>query len=94
MAKITGKYEQPWLEKLLEQINKEDSITKRHGLITKYLYQRGKQIENIIANFEDDDIDLELVVEQLWDDIRLAGKQLLNTADRNEFYAKYYNLDE
>lgn len=94
MAKIDGKYEQYWTEDLLKKIETEDSITKRHHLINKYLYQRDKQIEKIIANTEDDDIDLTMVVEQLWDDLRLAQKQLLHTMDRNDFYAKYFKLND
>ena len=94
MAKIDGKYEQFWTERLLEQINSEDSITKRHRLIAKYLYQRVKQIEKVLANIEDDDIDLTLVIEQIWEDLELARKQLTYTIDRSDFYAKYYKLRE
>lgn len=94
MAKIDGKYEQFWTEKLLKQIENEDSITKRHHLLSRYLYQRDKQIEKIIANIEDDDIDLTMVIEQLWEDLKLAHKQILFTMDRNDFYAKYYKLDK
>ncbi len=94
MAKIDGKYEQFWTEKLLKQIENEDSITKRHHLLSRYLYQRDKQIEKIIANIEDDDIDLTMVIEQLWEDLKLAHEQILFTMDRNDFYAKYYKLDK
>ena len=94
MAKIDGKYEQFWTEKLLKQIENEDSITKRHHLLSRYLYQRDKQIEKIIANIEDDDIDLTIVIEQLWEDLKLAHEQILFTMDRNDFYAKYYKLDK
>lgn len=92
MEKIDGKYEQIWTEKLLKQIENEDSITKRHHLISRYLYQRIGQIEKVIANIEDDDIDLTMVIEQLWEDIRLAQKQISQTMNRNDFYAKYYRL--
>lgn len=94
MTKIDGKYEQFWTENLLKQINSENSITKRHHLITRYLYQRGQQIEKILANMEDDDIDLAMVIEQLWEDLDLARKQLLHTTDRSDFYAEYYKLDK
>ena len=94
MAKIDGKYEQFWTEKLLKQIENEDSITKRHHLLSRYLYQRDKQIEKIIANIEDDDIDLTMVIEQLWEDLKLAHEQILFTMERNDFYAKYYKLDK
>lgn len=70
MAKIDGKYEQSCTENLLKQINSEDSITKRHHLISRYLYQRTKQVEKVLANIEDDNIDLSMVVEQLWDSNR------------------------
>jgi uncharacterized membrane protein len=81
MEKIDGKYKQDYTENLLAQINSEDSITKRHHLISRYLYQREKQIEKVLANIEDDDIDLSMVVEQLWEDIQLAHKQILQTMD-------------
>lgn len=84
MAKIDGKYEQFLTENLLQQINSEDSITKRHHLISRYLYQREKQVEKILANIEDDDIDLSMVIEQLWEDLKLAHKQILNTMNRRE----------
>lgn len=79
MAKIGGKYEQPYTEKLLEEINKEDSITNRNHLISRYLHQRCEQLEKIIANIDNDDIDLALVVEQLWEDLQLAHKQISQT---------------
>lgn len=93
MTKIGGKYSQSWTEELLNKINKEDSITSRHHLIHRYLCQRVEQIENVIANFEDDDIDLTLVIEQLYEDLMLAHKQIGRTMDRNDFYAKYYKID-
>lgn len=95
MVKIDGKYEQDSTERLLKQINNEDSITKRHHLIGRYLYQREKQIEKILANIDDDDdIDLSLVIEQLWEDLQLAHKQISQTMNRNDFYANYYKLDK
>lgn len=94
MAKIDGKYEQVWTEKLLSQIENEDSITKRHHLISRYLYQRSRQIEKVIANIEDNDIDLAMVIEQLWEDINLAQKQIRDTMERNDFFAKYCKLDQ
>jgi hypothetical protein len=94
MAKIDGKYEQFYTEDLLKKIEAEDSITKRHHLISRYLYQRVKQVEKVLANIEDDDIDLTLVIEQLWEDLELARKQILYTVERSDFYAKYYRLGD
>lgn len=94
MPKIDGKYEQFWTENLLKQIHSEDSITKRHHLISRYLHQRGQQIEKILANIENDDIDLTMVIEQLWEDLELAHKQIQQTMNRSDFYAEYYELDK
>lgn len=92
MAKIGGKYERPETEKLLNEINNEDSITMRHSLISKYLHQRVKQVEKVIANIDDADIDLELVVEQLWEDLQLAQSQISTTIGRVDFYAEYNGI--
>lgn len=94
MTKIDGKYEQPYTERLLAQINEEDSITKRHHLISRYLYQRDKQIEKIIANIDDDDIDLTMVIEQMWEDLQLAHRQISTTIGRSDYYAYVNNLPE
>ena len=94
MTKIDGKYKQFWTENLLSQIKNEDSITKRHHLISRYLHQRGIQTEKILANIEDDDIDLILVVEQLYEDLMLAHKQIRHTISRSDFYAEQHNLDK
>lgn len=94
MAKIDGKYKQFWTENLLKQINSEDSITKRHHLISRYLHQREKQVEKVLANIENNDVDLTMVIEQLWDDLKLAHKQIRETMDRNDFYAEYFELDK
>ena len=93
MAKIDGRYEQPYTEKLLAQINIEDSITKRHHLIRRYLHQRVKQTEKILANIENDDIDLTLIIEQLWEDLQLAYNQIGDTTNRSNEYAEFHHLN-
>lgn len=92
MCKINGKYKNEWTEKLLSQIRNEDSITARHHLIARYLHQRDSQIEKIIANIDDVELDLELVIEQLWEDLRLAEEQITRTMIRNDFYAQEKGL--
>lgn len=94
MTKIDGKYEQSYTERLLEQIESEDSITKRHHLISRYLFQREKQIEKVLANIEDNDIDLTMVIEQLWEDLKLAHAQIMSTMVRIDEYAKLHKLDK
>lgn len=92
MTKIDGKYKQIETENLLEQINSTDSLTERHHLLVKYLNQRCLQIENILANIEDDDIDTTLVIEQLWEDLYIACQQIRLTTDRIDFYAEKHNF--
>ena len=48
----------------------------------------------MIANFDDDDIDLTMVIEQLWEDLMLAKEQISNTIVRSDFYAKYYGIEK
>jgi hypothetical protein len=76
--KINGIYAQPQTEELLKKINKEDSIRQRRSLITRYLYQRIKQVEHILTNIDKDDVDLSLVVEQLWEDLILSRNHIIN----------------
>lgn len=92
MAKIDGKYLDTRIEDLYEKIVKEDSITKSQHLVTKYLAGRCLQVEKILANSDGYDIDLLLVVEQLWEDLKLAKTQLRNVTPRSDFYAKYNGL--
>ena len=35
-----------------------------------------------------------LVIKQLWEDLKLAQKQILHTMDRSDEYAKRYRLDK
>lgn len=92
MSKIDGKYKQEWTEKLLNQIKHEDSITARHHLISRYLHQRDSQIEKIIANIDNPELDLELIIEQLWEDLQLAKDQITVTMTRIDFYAQEKDL--
>ena len=48
----------------------------------------------VLANIENDDIDLSMVIEQLWEDLQLARIQIAHTMDRNDFYAKHFKLDD
>lgn len=82
MAKIDGKYKQIEIEKLLEQIDSSDSMKERHHLLAKYLNQRCLQVEKILANIDDDDIDTNLVIEQLWEDLYMAYQQIRFTENR------------
>ena len=82
MAKIDGKYKQIEIEKLLEQIDSSDSMKERHHLLAKYLNQRCLQVEKILANIDDDDIDTNLVIEQLWEDLYMACQQIRFTENR------------
>ena len=95
MAKIEGKYKSVLAEELLEIMKKEDSRTKLHHLVLKYLYLRYKQVEKIITNIDDSDLDLELIIEQLWEDLELAlnhFNQIDRTMNRSDYYAQSIKL--
>ena len=94
MTKIGGKYKQISTENLQSQIDQTDSITKRHHLLARYLDQRCLQIENILANIEDNDIDTTLVIEQLWKDLYIACQQIRFTINRVDFYADKHKLEK
>lgn len=76
-------------------MKKEDSRTKLHHLVLKYLYLRYKQVEKIIANIDDSDLDLELIIEQLWEDLELVlnhYNQIDRTMNRSDYYAQSIKL--
>lgn len=94
MTKIDGKYKQILTENLKSQIDQTDSTAERHYLLAKYLEQRCLQIENILANIEDDDIDTTLVIEQLWEDLYAACQQIRFTINRVDSYAYKHKLEK
>lgn len=59
-------------QKLKKEIEETDSIKKRKILVIKYLDERIKNIESIIAQDRVDDIDCTLMLECLWNDLILA----------------------
>lgn len=66
------KYESEICQNLKKEIEQTDSIKKRKILVIKYLGERIKNIENIIAQDCIDDIDCTLMLECLWNDLILA----------------------
>ena len=49
--------------------------------------------KKILANIENDDIDLTLIIEQLWEDLQLAYNQIGDTTNRSNEYAEFHHLN-
>lgn len=75
-------YDSSYCQLLRKKIENTDSIKKSHELINKYLSQRIKCVETVIANNFPDEVCLEDMVECLWQDLILANKQIKITYDK------------
>ena len=72
-------YDSKECQSLKKQIEKTDSIKKRHILINKYLAERIRRVETVIAKEFPDDVSYEEMIECLWEDLKLAQKQIIYT---------------
>lgn len=64
-----------------KDIEAEDSLAMRARMLNIYLGEKWKKVEQIIASEFPDDIELEDLVEDLWEDLRLARLQIAMTYD-------------
>lgn len=71
-----------------KDIEAEDSLAMRARLLNVYLKEQWKKVEQIIGSEFPDDVALEDLVEELWEDIRVAREQICATygiaLDRDE----------
>ena len=72
-------YDSKECQSLKKQIEKTDSIKKRHMLINKYLAARIRRVEVVIAQEFPDEVSPEEMIECLWEDLKLAQKQIIYT---------------
>jgi hypothetical protein len=72
-------YDSKYCQTLKKKIEETDSIKKRHQLINKYLGERIRCVENVIANQFPDEVSYEEMVECLWEDLIIAQKQIQYT---------------
>ena len=64
---------------LKKQIEETDSIKKRHILINKYLAERIRRVEVVMTQEFPDEVSYEEMIECLWEDLKLAQKQIIYT---------------
>ena len=72
-------YDSKECQSLKKQIEDTDSIKKRHGLINRYLAERIRRVEVVIAQEFPDEVSYEEMIECLWEDLKLAQKQIIST---------------
>lgn len=61
---------------LKKDIENEDSIRMRHRLVNKYLGHRIAKVESVIGQGFPDDVSYEEMIECLWEDLKIAQKQI------------------
>ena len=72
-------YDSKYCQSLKKQIEETDSIKERHRLINKYLGERIRCVEKVIANQFPDEVSYEEMIECLWEDLMIAQKQIQYT---------------
>lgn len=72
-------YDSKECQSLKKQIEETDSIKKRHRLINRYLAERIRRVEVVMAQEFPDEVSYEEMIECLWEDLKLAQKQIIHT---------------
>lgn len=72
-------YDSKYCQSLKKQIEETDSIKKRHRLINKYLAERIRRVETVMAQEFPDEVSYEEMIECLWEDLKLAQRQIIYT---------------
>ena len=72
-------YDSKYCQTLKKKIEETDSIKEKHQLINKYLGERIRCVEKVIANQFPDEVSYEEMIECLWEDLMIAQKQIQYT---------------
>lgn len=72
-------YDSKYCQTLKKKIEETDSIKERQRLINKYLGERIRCVEKVIANQFPDEVSYEEMIECLWEDLMIAQKQIQYT---------------
>lgn len=72
-------YDSKYCQSLKKQIEETDSIKERHRLINKYLAERIRRVETVMAQEFPDEVSYEEMIECLWEDLKLARQQIIYT---------------
>ena len=72
-------YDSKRCQDLKQRIENTDSIKENHRLVNMYLAERIRCVERVIANEFPDDVSYQEMIECLWEDLKLAQKQIQYT---------------
>lgn len=72
-------YDSKRCQDLKQRIEDTDSIKENHILVNMYLAERIRCVERVIANEFPDEVSYQEMIECLWDDLKLAQKQIIYT---------------
>lgn len=75
-------YDSKRCQDLKKKIENSDSIKENHRLVNMYLAERIRCVETVIANEFPDEVSYEEMIECLWEDLKLAQKQIQYTYDK------------
>ena len=77
-----GLYDSKYCQTLKKKIEETDSIKKRHSLINRYLAERIRRVEVVMAQEFPDEVSYEEMIECLWEDLKLAQQQIIYTYNK------------
>lgn len=75
-------YDSKRCQDLKKKIENSDSIKENHRLVNMYLAERIRCVETVMANEFPDEVSYEEMIECLWEDLKLAQKQIQYTYDK------------
>ena len=75
-------YDSKRCQDLKQRIEDTDSIKENHRLVNMYLAERIRCVETVMANEFPDEVSYEEMIECLWEDLKLAQKQIQYTYDK------------
>ena len=75
-------YDSKRCQDLKKKIENSDSIKENHRLVNMYLAERIRRVETVMANEFPDEVSYEEMIECLWEDLKLAQKQIQYTYDK------------
>lgn len=72
-------YDSKRCQDLKQRIEDTDSIKENHRLVNMYLAERIRCVERVMANEFPDEVSYQEMIECLWEDLKLAQKQIQYT---------------
>lgn len=72
-------YDSKRCQDLKQRIEDTDSIKENHRLVNMYLDERIRCVERVMANEFPDEVSYQEMIECLWEDLKLAQRQIQYT---------------